>query len=224
MKNTTVALWGDSIGRGVLYDEVTGRYRISPENLCVMLQKDFGRNVRNYARMAATAKDGLARMTPDRMEQGGIAVLQFGGNDCDLDWKAVSKDPAAPHQPRLQLAEFRSTLRTLVERAQLNHMTPVLITPPPVDSERYFKWISRNLNAENILKFIGDIHHMYRWQERYANAVTSVAHDTGAKLIDLRDAFLAEYNIRKLLCSDGIHPNERGYQLINEIARQALAL
>lgn len=224
MKNTTVALWGDSIGRGVLYDEVTGRYRISPENLCVMLQKDFGRNVRNYARMAATAKDGLARMTPDRMEQGGIAVLQFGGNDCDLDWKAVSKDPAAHHQPRLQLAEFRSTLRTLVERAQLNHMTPVLITPPPVDSERYFKWISRNLNAENILKFIGDIHHMYRWQERYANAVTSVAHDTGAKLIDLRDAFLAEYNIRKLLCSDGIHPNERGYQLFNEIARQALAL
>ena len=224
MKNTTVALWGDSIGRGVLYDEVTGRYRISPENLCVMLQKDFGRNVRNYARMAATAKDGLARMTPDRMEQGGIAVLQFGGNECDLDWKAVSKDPAAHHQPRLQLAEFRSTLRTLVERAQLNHMTPVLITPPPVDSERYFKWISRNLNAENILKFIGDIHHMYRWQERYANAVTSVAHDTGAKLIDLRDAFLAEYNIRKLLCSDGIHPNERGYQLFNEIARQALAL
>ena len=224
MKSMTVALWGDSIGRGVLYDEVSGRYRISPENLCAMLQKDFGRNVRNYARMAATARDGLARMTPDRMEQGGIAVLQFGGNDCDLDWRAVSRDPFSNHTPRLQLDEFRSTLRTLVERAQLNHMKPVLITPPPVDSERYFKWISRNLNAENILKFIGDIHHMYRWQERYANAVTAVAHDTGAKLIDLRDAFLAEYNIRHLLCSDGIHPNERGYQLFNEIARQALAL
>lgn len=224
MKNTTVALWGDSIGRGVLYDETAGRYRISQENLCVMLQKDFGRNVRNYARMAATAKDGLARMTPDRMEQGGIAVLQFGGNDCDMDWKAISRDPAGNHGPRLNLEEFRSTLRTLVERAQLNHMTPVLITPPPVDSERYFRWISRSLNAENILKFIGDIHHMYRWQERYAYAVTSVAHETGARLIDLRDAFLAEYNIRTLLCSDGIHPNERGYRLFNDIARQALAL
>ena len=224
MKNMTVALWGDSIGRGVIYDDATGRYRISPQNLCAMLQKDFGRNVRNYARMAATAKDGLLRMTPERMEPGAIAVLQFGGNDCDLDWKAVSRDPSAAHTPRLQLNEFRSTLRTLVERAQFNHMVPVLITPPPVDSERYFKWISRSLNGKNIMSFIGDIHHMYRWQERYANAVTAVAHETGAKLIDLRDAFLAEYNIRNLLCSDGIHPNERGYQLFNEIARQALAL
>lgn len=224
MKSKTVALWGDSIGRGVLFDEATGRYRISSENLCAMLQKDFGRNVRNYARMASTAKDGLARMTAERMEQGGVAVLQFGGNDCDMDWKAISRDPAGNHQPRLQLNQFRDTLRTLVERAQLNHMTPVLITPPPVDAERYFRWLSKGLNAENILKFIGDIHHMYRWQERYANAVTLIAHETGAKLIDLRDAFLAEDSIRSLLCSDGIHPNERGYRLFNQITREALAL
>lgn len=224
MKSMTVALWGDSIGRGVLYDEVAGRYRISTHNLCAMLQKDFGRNVRNYARMAFTAKDGLASMTDDRMEQGGIAVLQFGGNDCDLDWKAVSKDPTGNHQPRLQLNQFRDTLRTLVQRAQLNHMEPVLITPPPVDAERYFDWLGRKLDKQNILKFVGDVQHMYRWQERYANAVTSIAHETGAKLIDLRDAFLAEYAMKDLLCSDGIHPSEQGYQLFNRIAREALAL
>ena len=224
MKSMTVALWGDSIGRGVVYDDATGRYRISSQNLCAMLQKEFGRNVRNYARMASTAKDGLARMTPDRMEQGGIAVLQFGGNDCDMDWKAISKDPNGDHQPRLQLNQFRDTLRTLVERAQLNHMEPVLITPPPVDAELYFKWLCQRLNGENIMKFIGDIHHMYRWQERYANAGSAVAHDTGARLIDLRDAFLAENSIHSLLCSDGIHPNERGYMLFNDIARSALAL
>ena len=224
MKTQTVALWGDSIGRGVVYDEAAGRYRIFQENLCAMLQKDFGRNVRNYARMAFTARDGLANMTPDRMEQGGIAVLQFGGNDCDMDWKAISKDPDGDHRPRLDLQQFRDTLRTLVERARLNHMTPVLVTPPPVDPERYFRWISRHYNAETIIKFIGDINHMYRWQERYANAVTAVAHETGAKLIDLRDAFLAEFNICELLCSDGIHPNEKGYRLLNKLVREALAL
>lgn len=223
MKAFHIGLWGDSIGRGVVYDEAARRYRISPENPCAVLQKELGLQVHNYARMGSTARDGLERMTEDRMERGGVAVIEFGGNDCDMDWKAVSRDPDAEHEARLPLNQFKTTLQALVERSRLNGMEPVLVTPPPIDAERYFRWVSRGLNAANILRYLGDVQHIYRWQERYAHAVTAVANRTGARLIDLRDAFLAETHVDRLLCADGIHPNERGYRMMSDVARMVLA-
>lgn len=223
MKIFNIGIWGDSIGRGVIYDESAKRYRISPENPCAVLQKELGQQVNNYARMGSTARDGLARMTDERMQRGGVAVIEFGGNDCDMDWKAVSRDPEAPHEARLPLDQFRSTMQALVERARLNGMEPVLITPPPIEADRYFRWVSRGLNAANILRYLGDVQHIYRWQERYARAVVDVANRTGAKLIDLREAFLAETRVSKLLCADGIHPNEQGYRLMTGVALEALA-
>ncbi|MDO4357190.1 MAG: SGNH/GDSL hydrolase family protein [Clostridia bacterium] len=222
MRTFHIGIWGDSIGRGVIYDETAQRYRISPENPCAVLQRELGQQVYNYARMGSTARDGLARMTDDRMDRGGVAVIEFGGNDCDMDWKAVSRAPEEDHEAKLPLEAFKSTMQTLVERAQLNAMEPVLVTPPPIDAERYFRWVSRGLNAANILRYLGDVQRIYRWQERYANAVTAVAHRTGTKLIDLRDAFLAETRVSRLLCADGIHPNERGYRLMSDVAREAL--
>lgn len=223
MKVFNIGIWGDSIGRGVIYDETAQRYRISPENPCAVLQREFGQQIHNYARMGSTARDGLARMTDDRMDRGGVAVIEFGGNDCDMDWKAVSRAPEQAHEAKLPLAQFKITLQALVERARLNGMIPMLITPPPIDAERYFRWVSRGLNASNILCYLGDVQHIYRWQERYANAVTAVASRTGAALIDLRDAFLAETHVNRLLCADGIHPNERGYRLMSDVARESLA-
>ena len=178
--------------------------------------------VHNYARMGSTARDGLQRMTEDRMERGGVAVIEFGGNDCDMDWKAVSRDPDGKHEARLPLNQFKTTLQALVERSRLNGMEPVLVTPPPIDAARYFRWVSRGLDAANILRYLGDVQHIYRWQERYAHAVTAVANRTGARLIDLRDAFLAETHVDRLLCADGIHPNERGYRMMSDVARMAL--
>lgn len=209
-----ISLWGDSIGKGVIFDESRGRYVVLKENSVSRLSREIGRPIDNYAFMGCTSVSANERMTEERLRPGGSALLELGGNDCDMQWKEIARDPTLNHQPNVPLSQFKALLEQMVTRARAGGMRPALITPPPLDAERYFAWVTRGLNAGAVLDWLGDVQHIYRWQERYAMAVRDVAARTGTMLIDLRDAFLAERSVRALLCVDGIHPNERGHDLI----------
>ena len=187
--------------------------------------KRQGVDVHNYSVMGCTAPKGAQLMTEERLKNGGIAVIEFGGNDSDLDWKAVCEDPEKSAEKLVQvtLPDFRAALRDMVGRARAHGLKPILSTPLPVIADRYLDWISKPLDRAKILSYLGAAEYIYRWQERYAHAVTAVANRTGARLIDLRDAFLAETHVDRLLCADGIHPNERGYRMMSDVARMALA-
>ena len=187
---TSISLWGDSIGKGVVFDEARGRYVILKENCVALLGRLLGEPIENHAMMGCTARKAAERMTDSQLTPGGIAILEFGGNDCDMPWREISQTPEENHQPNTTVEEFRRILSALVDRVRRGGMEPLLITPPPLIAERYFKWVTRNLDGEAVLRWLGDIQHMYRWQERYAAAVRDVALQKGARLIDLRDAFL----------------------------------
>ena len=92
----------------------------------------------------------------------------------------------------------------------------MLMTLPPLDSKRYFKWVSKkDRKAEkNILKWLGDVNRIYYWQEQYSKKVAEVAKENDVELIDVREAFLKEKEYSKFLCIDGIHPNKEGHKLI----------
>jgi hypothetical protein len=100
----------------------------------------------------------------------------------------------------------------------------VLITPPPLVAERFVPWVSRGLNEENILRYLGDAHHVYRWQEQYGLAVHKVARHTQCKLFDLRAFFLRERVLGDLYCIDGMHPNEEGHRVIYQAVEQMLPM
>ena len=110
----------------------------------------------------------------------------------------------------------------MIYRAREQGATPVLVTPPPLDAGRYFNWVSRKLNADNILNYLGDVQYIYRWQEHYAGAVRRIASETSCALCDIRDQFLALRRIDRLLCVDGIHPNQQGYSIISNYATKRL--
>lgn len=93
-------------------------------------------------------------------------------------------------------------------------LVPVLITPPPLLCGRYFDWVCRGRNAENLLRGIGDVEHIYRWEERYARAVTKAAERNVCACIDLRQPFLDAKDFPGLICADGIHPTEAGQELM----------
>ena len=221
---TSISLWGDSIGKGVVFDEARGRYVILKENCVSLLGRLLCFPIANHAMMGCTARKAAERMTGDQLTPGGVAVLEFGGNDCDMPWREISETPEDMHLPNTTVEDFRSILTGLVERVRQGGMEPLLITPPPLIAERYFKWVTRNLNGEAVLKWLGDVQHMYRWQERYAAAVRDVAIKTGARVIDLRDAFLEAGAIGDYYCVDGIHPNEKGHRLICKAIADQLAL
>ena len=67
-----------------------------------------------------------------------------------------------------------------------------------------------------MLDYLGDVEHIYRWQERYALLVRSVAREMNIALVDVRDLFLAHPRMTDLICADGIHPNEKGHAMMFE--------
>ncbi len=213
MENRAIIWWGDSNGKGVYYDEARGRYAILRENCLRLMEKEGGLPVRNHSVMGRTAAECLAAIGGDEMIPGGTAVFAFGGNDSDMDWRLVASEPDRDHPARSSIPEFYASLCGLVNAARRGGMTPILVTPVPLDGEKYFRWVSQGLDAKAILQYLGgDPHMMYRWQEQYAAAVRDAAREDDAELLDLRSAFLQDRRFRQYYCLDGIHLNEEGHR------------
>ena len=220
MKINALHIWGDSIGKGIIFDESRGRYAIARDRWSVQVQETLGITVKTHAHMGATSADGLVDLMDKAEIAGSLIAIEFGGNDCDLNWPEISQDPGRLHEARVPIEAFRKNLEAFIAKVRKLGARPLLITPPPLDAQRYFAWVTRNLNADAVLAYLGDVQHIYRWHERYANAIRDVARQTRCELFDLRDVFLAQHNLPSFLCIDGIHPNEKGHALI---ARAALS-
>ena len=92
----------------------------------------------------------------------------------------------------------------------------------PLDADRYLQFISKNRDGKNILSWLGDAAHLYRWQEYYNALTVQMARAFGCRLIDLRTAFLQSRNFLDLLCPDGIHPTDSGYALAHKTLSAAM--
>ncbi len=211
-----INLFGDSSSQGIILDN-DGMYRVSRVG-CIRLLKRKGYPIRNYAVHGYTILDGLAAFERTAIEPGSYCVIQFGGNDCDLDWDAVSDNPDSYHEGQVPLMEFRDKLIHFVEKARARHLKPVLVTPLALMSERYYRWVSRERNADHILHYLhDDPESISRWQERYANIVREVSGFVGCTLEDVRSWMLNRIEYPSLICADGIHPNEAGHAVLAEM-------
>ncbi len=216
MKLRGLSIWGDSIAKGVVFDEQRGRYAVCRDNCVSRLSRDAGVDVENFSVMGNTTEQGLRRMEGQPLKPGNLAVIEFGGNDCDLDWAAACEHPEVEQRGRVPLEAFGENLRAMVRRVREGGMIPALVTPPPLVAQRYFDWVSRKLDKARILNYLGDVEHIYRWQERYALMIRRVAARENAMLLDVRDWFLSQARFTDLMCVDGIHPNARGHELLFE--------
>ena len=213
-----VTVYGDSILRGVRYQD--GRYVID-HSWESALAETFALQITNRSRFGNTIGKAMPRIEKDSETPCGgeeYALLELGGNDCDYDWAAVSDAPEAAHDcktpPELFLECYRRAIRLLRESGR----RVVLATLPPVSSERYLRFICRDgLSRENIVRWLGDVEHIYRWQESYSGMVDRLAREERVPVIDLRGAFLRDQRRPgALLCADGIHPSMEGQSLIFE--------
>jgi len=214
-----ISVWGDSVTKSVVFDEVKGRYETLKISVAAQCAKIFNMDIDNNSRFGATVTKGHKSLTRalERGVECDAIILEYGGNDCDYNWNEVALDPDAPHVPNTPLDAFRQTYLHMIDAVRKKGIQPVLLSLPPLDADRYFKWITRTgISRENILRFLGDIGHIYRHQERYSNAVTNIAMEQKCSYIDVRGAFLAAPNLGAQMCLDGIHPNDRGYRTMRE--------
>jgi lysophospholipase L1-like esterase len=143
-------------------------------------------------------------------------ILEFGGNDCDYNWAEVSAAPEKNHLPNVTFEVFKNKYEAIINQVVLSGSKPILLSLPPIDSNRFFNWVSKGLNRENILKWLGNKEKIYNWHEQYNEIVLELAKKHQIPVVDIRKAFIENNDYSEYICKDGIHPNEKGHALISK--------
>lgn len=222
----SVYLFGDSVGRGIILDSA-GRYSPLADSFAPAAAKKLGLDLVNKSRFGCTIGKGLEilrkcmdrRPRPEQEDRAPeIAILEFGGNDCDFDWRAIAEAPRAEHFPATPLKAFGAAYRTAIGELKAMGFTPLAMTLPPLDPERYFRWFTKaGIDPAAVLEWLGDIGNIFLWHEGYDKEVRFQAEESGIPVIDIRKAFLAAPDYRRYLCEDGIHPNGEGHGLMKSV-------
>ena len=215
MENLNFCIFGDSVGKGVVLSD-TGRYASGSPDINSLTGRD-DITLKNYSRFGFVTEKTLwlIEKCGDEIASSDAVFIEVGGNDCDFDWKAVAQNPEGEFDPKTPPEEFCALYADLVRGLQKRGVTVALMTLPPIDAERYLHWVaSGEQERKNILRWLGDVQRIYRFQEMYSGLVARVAAETGALLADVRTSFLQRRDTGALLCGDGIHPNAAGHQLL----------
>ena len=220
LEKRRISIWGDSIMKGVVLDSTDGRYRVLENNCVNRFAAITGSAITNHAGFGMTAGKALERIgraiernAPAKDE---IVLLEYGGNDCDFNWADIAANPDGLHLPKTPIEQFGTLLQSIIDLFKSLSIKPILMSLPPLDPGKYFAWLSRGLNVENLRNWLGDINRIYRWQEAYNAVVGQTANDNDLRLIDVRKNFLVSADYGSLICADGIHPNAAGQESILE--------
>ena len=214
-------IYGDSVLRGVVYQADSGRYTLYSRGRLPSFAEN-GITVKNYARMGATVARGAELLSQhlSPCPEDTVVLFEYGGNDCDYLWEAISADPHGQFLPKTPEEKYLATYRDMILYARSRGATPVIASLVPIDAEKYMRWISCGLNYENILSWLGDVSMLSRWQEHYSHMAEQLAREMDCPLLDLRRAFLTAHDFKNLLCEDGIHPTPRGHARIDAALEQ----
>ncbi len=214
-----VSVFGDSIFKGVQYDRNSGRYVVGNGRGLDGIAERAGYSVQNFSKFGCTvtkAWNYLQRMFPKI--DADLVFMDFGGNDCDFDWKAISESPLNIHRPNTEYYEFVGTYNKMVDYILSKRRMPVLATLAPVQADQYVEYVvsRNNLDRRSINKWLGgDVERLEHLQQVYSDAIKGIASRMDIPFMDIRAAFLESGDAASLMCSDGIHPNDRGRAVID---------
>lgn len=213
-----VCVFGDSVAKGVVYDEVKKKYRFLKDSFVNLFSKEEKIEVKNYAKFGCTVIKGeeILNKNLDKLKEYEYVILEFGGNDCNYNWEEVSKDPQGEHSPQVPVDTFKEKYREIIHIVKEQGCKPILLSLPPLSADRFFDWVSQGLSKENIMKFLGNKEYIYRWHEMYNSTIFDLEQEEKVEILDIRKVFLPYRNYEDFLCIDGMHPNEKGHKLINQ--------
>ncbi|MGN1330648.1 MAG: SGNH/GDSL hydrolase family protein [Clostridia bacterium] len=215
--------FGDSVLKGIVLENE--KYKVCKNRFSNICQDVLNVVIENKAKFGSTISVGeksfeknLSILDNPDVE---YVVLEFGGNDCDFKWQEISDNPNMEHSPNIEVNEFVKMYTEIIQEIKSKNKKPVLLSLPPIDSQRYMHKISKNLNKENILKWMNNnIYFLTNWHERYNIEVFKLAINNNVSIIDITSKFLEQKDYSLFLCEDGIHPNEEGHKIISEAIQE----
>ncbi|MEQ9407966.1 MAG: exo-alpha-sialidase [Fuerstiella sp.] len=142
-----------------------------------------------------------------------LIVMQFGINDSAVD---VWKSPPATTS-RVPLAEFTQNLTTMIREARKNGSKVILMTTNPL------RWTPRlkELYGKPPYQPEADDGLDTPTLSGYNNAVRQLSEELSVPLVDVHTAWHTYAAKKKMsvdeLLLDGMHPNDKGHQLVTEL-------
>ena len=226
---TSIIAWGDSILKGVVSGGDSKRFDITENDSLSQACKALGIELANKSVFGSWMTK--TRRTQDRSLRNGaraqIGIIESGTNDCDYDWSAVSANPDGDHLQRCPLEEFTRLMEEAVSVARQNKITPVIMTLTPLVPEWWFNNICIGNDEAAILKFlkaekVAAAMRLYQNQELFSLKAAAIARALDVQIVDIRSEFLAHPNYKTLMCLDGVHPNQAGYDFMAEIWKREI--
>ena len=211
-----IKVFGDSILKGIQLNPENMKYYVENNIDIDLISEKYSFNIENHSKFGCTITKGYS-LIKKHLEAGAncdLMLMDYGGNDCDYNWKEVSERPDEEHFPKTPLNVFADTYRKMIDLLKEKGIRPILTNLPPLDAERFFNWFCGRFNKKNILNWLGDVGAIYRHQESYSEMIEEIARETGVALVDLRGAFLDHGNVSELLSEDGTHPNTEGQKVM----------
>lgn len=244
---TSIIAWGDSILKGVVSGGDSKRFDITEKDSLSQACAALGIELANKSVFGSWMTK--TRRTQDRSLRNGanaqIGIIESGTNDSDYDWSAVSANPDAEHLQRCPLEEFTRLMEEAVSVARQNKITPVIMIPTPLVPEWWFNNICIGNDEAAIVRFIARKYglqdqdcatsqndpqdqkaaaamRLYQNQELFSLKTAAIARSLEVQIVDIRSEFLAHQNYKTLMCLDGVHPNQAGYDFMSEIWKREM--
>ena len=228
MKSKIIAL-GDSIIKGVVLNiESNGKlhYALSDRNIVDQVANKTNHEAINLGKMGCTIEVGekiLDRHLGD-IENAQYALLCYGGNDSDYNWRAIAQSPRGEHQPKTPISIFEKTYARIIDKVRQAGLTPIVMSMPAMDAERYYQFFTSVFSDEekrNVSRWLKNgTDAIWAGHELYNDAIKRVAAATDAILVDVSKAFSQP---DKYLCIDGIHVNAMGQTKIAAAITKAMS-
>ncbi|MDO7485686.1 hypothetical protein Q5O89_07030 [Peribacillus frigoritolerans] len=94
---------------------------------------------------------------------------------------------------------------------QDKHVTPYLLTLPPLDPARYYRSIADKF-GHSIGHFVSHVGGIEHWHGMYNRQLKRLAEELKVPLIDVRSYIKSSGDLGRLISDDGIHLTSEGYK------------
>lgn len=209
-----ILIIGDSILKGVVFDETSNRYKSVAKNKLKKLETQLDLEIKNKARFGFTTQMALDKHICDGAEDYDLCILSLGGNDCDFKWQEIADNPDIMHFNNTLLENFKENLRNLLNSIKCKEK--YIMNLPPIHSEKFFNWFIKKAGEEKVMNWLRDKNNIYQMQEVYNNTLMQIANELNVKVLDIRKHCLLNRDYYTLLGIDGIHLNDEGYDFLCE--------
>ena len=202
-----LVVFGDSILKGVITIPGSNKlFDVTENDSLSLAQKKLGFELDNRSIYGNITSKVLLKLLKF-FENGGDAdfcIIEFGSNDCDYDWGTLVQ--------KVPMAEYLENLSQMVSLCRANKVTPLMMGLIPYVCDDWYKTIIKGQNEAAILDFLGGTSEtLGKNQLEYKNAQADFVQKNNVQFLDPWEIFAGH---KELMCYDGIHPNEKGYELL----------